>query len=117
MNTKENKKTTNAVGILHRRYIKAHPDRKASLQEERVNAQVAQLIYDLRKKAGLSQKRLAEMIGTTQSVISRLEDSDYNGHSFSMLERITKVLDKQIIIDAVDAETGVVQRSEEVVEM
>ncbi len=34
-----------------------------------------------------------------------------------MLERITKVLDKQIIIDAVDAETGMVQRSEEVVEM
>lgn len=117
MNTKENKKTTNAVGILHRRYIKNHPDRKASLQEERVNAQVAQLIYDLRKEAGISQKQLAEMIGTTQSVISRLEDSDYDGHSFSMLERITKVLNKQIIIDAVDAETGMGQRSEEVVEV
>ena len=102
MSIKENKKTTDAVTILHRRYIKDQPDRKASLQKERVNAQVAQLIYDLRKEAGLSQKQLAEMIGTTQSVISRLEDSDYDGHSLSMLEKITKALDKQIKIDTVD---------------
>ena len=41
-----------------------------------------------RTEAGLSQKELAEMIGTTQSVISRLEDADYEGHSLSMLSRI-----------------------------
>ena len=33
----------------------------------------------------LPQKELAELIGTTQSVISRLEDADYEGHSLSML--------------------------------
>ena len=38
--------------------------------------------------AGLSQKELAALIGTTQSVISRLEDSDYGGRSLTMLERI-----------------------------
>ncbi|NIM16785.1 MAG: XRE family transcriptional regulator [Candidatus Aminicenantes bacterium] len=91
----------NAVKVLHRRYIKDQPERKASLQEERINAQVAQLIYDLRKDAGLTQQQLAKMVGTTQSVISRLEDSDYDGHSLTMLERIAKALNSRIIIQAV----------------
>jgi len=33
-----------------------------------------QLIYDLRTEAGLSQRELADRTGTTQSVISRLEE-------------------------------------------
>ena len=33
---------------------------------------LGQLIYDLRTAAGLSQRELAERMGTTQSVISRL---------------------------------------------
>jgi len=97
-----NKKNANAVEILHRRYIKDQPERKASIQHERINAQVAQLIYDLRKEAGLSQRQLAEMIGTTQSVISRLEDADYEGHSFSMLEKITRVLNRRVRIEAIN---------------
>ena len=35
---------------------------------------LGQLIYDLRTAAGLSQRELAERMGTTQSVISRLEE-------------------------------------------
>ena len=97
-----NKKTANAVNILHRRHIKGQPEREASLQNERVSAQVAQLIYDLRKNAGLSQKQLAELIGTTQSVISRLEDSDYEGHSLSMLDKIARALNKQVKINVVE---------------
>lgn len=96
------KKTANAVKILHNRYVEDKPGRKASLQEERVNAQVARLIFSLRKDAGLSQKQLAEMIETTQSVISRLEDADYEGHSLSVLEKITSALNKRLIIGAVD---------------
>jgi hypothetical protein len=30
-------------------------------------------------------------VGTTQSVIARLEDAEYTGHSLSMLERIAAV--------------------------
>ena len=96
---REEKKTANAVKILHHRYIKDQPERKAAIREERINAQVAQLIYDLRKEAGLNQKQLATMIGTTQSVISRLEDADYGGHSLSMLEKITKALNRRIRIE------------------
>lgn len=89
---------TDAVGILHKRYIERDPERKASLEVERVNAEVARLIYELRKDAGLSQKELAESVGTTQSVISRLEDADYDGHSLSMLNRITKALNRRLTV-------------------
>jgi DNA-binding XRE family transcriptional regulator len=61
-------------------------------EEARVNAAVAQLIYEARNKAGLSQSELAERIGTKQSVISRLEDADYEGHSLSMLQRIAAAM-------------------------
>lgn len=101
-------KTENAVKILHRRYIKEQPERKASIQQERINAQVAQLIYDLRKEAGISQSQLAEMIGTTQSVISRLEDVDYEGHSFSMLEKITRALNRRVRIEAVNENSNTI---------
>ena len=90
--------TTNAVEILHRRYIGDDAERKTSLQAERVNAEVAQMICDLRQEAGITQKELADLIGTTQSVISRLEDADYNGHSLSMLSRIAKALNKRLTV-------------------
>lgn len=86
------KKNSDALKILHNRYIKNDPAREASLERERVNAQVARTIYELRKDAGLSQGELAELVETTQSVISRLEDADYDGHSLTMLQRIAKAL-------------------------
>jgi len=92
------KKITSASEVLRRRYIGDDPERKASIEAERVNAHVARMIYDLRGDAGLSQKELAELIGTTQSVISRLESADYEGHSLSMLNRIAKALNKKLTV-------------------
>ncbi len=100
-------KTTNAVEILHRRYIKDDAERKASVQEERVNAEVARLIHDLRKDAGLTQKELAELIGTTQSVVSRLEDADYDGHSLSMLHRVAEALKQRLTVEMTAADPDV----------
>ena len=45
-------------------------------------------IYALRKAAGLSQRALADLVGTTASVICRLEDAEFEGHSLAMLHRI-----------------------------
>jgi len=89
---KANKKTSDAVKILHERYYRGKPKREAALQQERINAEVAQAIYDLRQKAGLSQRQLARLVGTTASVICRLEDADYDGHSLTMLQRIASAL-------------------------
>lgn len=86
------RKTKNASKILHDRYIKNDPVKIASLKKEHINAEIAAEIYRLRTKVGMSQKQLAELIGTTQSVISRVEDSDYTGHSLEMLNRIASAL-------------------------
>ena len=87
----ETKKTRDTVAILDR--MAGDSPRLHQLTEAaRVNAAVAQLIYAARNKAGLSQAELADRIGTKQSVISRLEDADYEGHSLSMLHRIAAAL-------------------------
>jgi len=70
-----------------------------------VNAEAAQIIYDLREEAELTQKELADLIGTTQSVISRLEDADYDGHSLSMLIRIATAFNKYVNISVSDRKT------------
>lgn len=77
------------------------PQLQQMYNEATVNAHVAQLIYDARTSAGLSQTELAKLIGTTQSVISRLEDADYEGHSLSMLSRIAQALGREVKIDFV----------------
>ena len=96
---KKRSKTNDGLEILHRRYYEGKPERLESLQEEREHAEVARKIYDLRKEAGFTQKELAERVGTTPSVISRLEAADYEGHSFTMLRRIAAALDKKVRIE------------------
>ena len=92
------RKTTDAVEILHRRYYEGKPERLAALEEARANDEVARKINALRRDAGLSQRELAKLVGTTASVICRLEDADYDGHSLAMLRRIAAALDKRIEI-------------------
>ncbi|NLX95360.1 MAG: helix-turn-helix transcriptional regulator [Rhodopirellula sp.] len=91
-------KRTSAVEVLRNRYVKNDPKRKASVAAERLNAEIARLLHDMRTEAGLTQGQLAELVGTTQSVISRLEDSDYDGHSLSMLSRIAEALHKKLSV-------------------
>ena len=95
------KKTDKGVKILHDRYIGGDPKRKESLEEERLNAQVARTIHQMRVESGMTQKQLADLIGTTQSVISRLEDADYEGHSLSMVSRISEALERQVRVQLV----------------
>jgi ribosome-binding protein aMBF1 (putative translation factor) len=92
------KHTIDAVEILQQRFFKGQPERLKVLEEARADDEVARKIFELRKKAGLTQAQLAKMIGTTASVISRLEDADYEGHSLAMLRRIAAALDKRVEI-------------------
>ena len=98
MHTKlERPKTTDAVQILDT-MVGNDPTLQKLVQDARLNARVAQRLYELRTKAKLSQAELARKVGTTQSVISRLEDADYEGHSLTMLQRIAAALDQQLDI-------------------
>ena len=90
--------TTNVIDIMHRRYFEGRPQRLAALEEARASAEVAREIHSLRENAGLTQAQLAKLVGTTPSVISRLEDADYQGHSLSMLRRIAAALNRRVEI-------------------
>ena len=92
------KPNSSALQYSYARYIKGQPEREASFEEELVNTEVARKLYDLRTKAGLSQRELAKRAGTTASVICRLEDADYEGHSLGMLKHIAAALDKSVEI-------------------
>jgi DNA-binding XRE family transcriptional regulator len=98
------RKITDGVEILDRRYIRNDPEMKKMVEEEFEKLQIGQQIYDLRKEANLTQDELADMVGTTGSVISRLESAEYDGHSLKMLERIAVALGKKVAISIVDRE-------------
>ena len=99
---KKRRTTTDALQIIHNIFYKGRPKRLAALEQARINDVVARQIYDLRTRAGLTQRQLASRVGTTASVICRLEDADYDGHSLSMLKRIAAALDKRLEIRFVD---------------
>ena len=90
-------KTSDAVEILKRRAAKDAKLREL-YEEEKINLQAATAIRQAREAAGLTQGQLAEKIGTTQSVISRLEDADYEGHTLKMLEKIAEALEQRVVI-------------------
>lgn len=90
--------TTDATKLLHRRYYEMSPARALELETARLNAAIAREIYALRKKARLTQEQLARLVGTTGSVISRLEDDDYEGHSLKMLQRICAAMNYHVEI-------------------
>lgn len=92
------KLNSKASQFIYNRYIAGDPTREMAYEEEVTNAEIARKIYDLRMKAGLTQQQLADRVGTTKSAISRLEDSDYAGHSLSMLRRIAGTLGKRVEI-------------------
>jgi DNA-binding XRE family transcriptional regulator len=89
---------TDAVEILHRRFYERKPGRLKKLEEARANEEIARKIHDLRTAAGLTQTQLAKLVGTTASVICRLEDADYEGHSLAMLRRIGAALHQRVEI-------------------
>jgi len=87
-----------ALEFAYNRYIGKDKKKAEAFEAELANADVARKIYDLRTRAGLTQSELAKLVGTTASVISRLEDADYEGHSLAMLRRIAAALNKRVEI-------------------
>lgn len=92
-----------ALEFAYNRYVGKDKHKAEAFEAELANADVARKIYDLRSQAGLTQRELAKLVGTTASVISRLEDVDYDGHSLAMLRRIAAALNKRVEIRFVTA--------------
>lgn len=54
---------------------------------------IANQLRSVRTNAGLSHLQLAKRIGTTASTVSRFEDTEFNGHSLFILDRLADALD------------------------
>src|SRR5580698_10597532 len=93
-------KNKDALDQVIEKFVGGDPERQAMLDEEIVNVEAAQLVYQLRKRAGLSQRELAKKVGTTASVICRMEQADYEG-SLAMLRRIAGALNRRLELRAV----------------
>jgi DNA-binding XRE family transcriptional regulator len=96
--TKKLEIAADAVEMIYKRLYAGKPERISGLEEARANDEIARKIFALRTKAGLTQAQLGKLIGTTASVICRLEDADYEGHSLAMLRRIAAALNQRVEI-------------------
>jgi transcriptional regulator with XRE-family HTH domain len=86
-------------GIVEERNRKSATYRKAFERTLHL-IDLALLVREMRENARLTQAELAKKIGTTQSVIARLEDAEYEGHSLTMLERIATACGVALMIRA-----------------
>ena len=93
-------RTTDAVEILHRRYVTGDPEMEALLKTERINAEIAAQLYHLRTASGLSQRELADQTGLPVSIIDSHENADYVGHALTVFRQIVALLDKRAQISA-----------------
>jgi DNA-binding XRE family transcriptional regulator len=92
------KASNDALEVLQRRFYTGKPHRQKNLETARANDEIARRLTEMRAEAGLTQTELAKLIGTTASVISRLEDANYQGHSLALLRRIAGALNRRVEI-------------------
>ncbi len=95
--TKARRITRDGLKILDK-IFGVDPQAEVWNEEFAEQAEVAEVLYAARTAAKLTQAQLAKKVGTTQQVISQLEDADYQGHSLSMLRRIAAALDRRVEI-------------------
>ncbi len=98
-------KTKDAIAILDHL---TGDDRELQemIAQETTNAQVAATICQVRAKARLTQEQLAALVGTTQPIIARLEQGDYQGDPVSMLHRIATAVNRRVEIRLVGTKSS-----------
>ncbi len=95
------KKRLSSDGLqwAYNKYIRDDPEMVQFFEEELLKAEIARQIYDLRNQAGLSPEELSELVGTSASVITNIEESDYyEGDYLSIVLRIATALKKRVDI-------------------
>ncbi len=95
---RKTKSSTSATEIIHRSFYSGHPDRLARLEKARQQVSLGDQIRRAREEANLTQAQLAEIIDSSPSAISRLEDADYEGYSVRTLRKIADAVHMQLSI-------------------
>lgn len=82
------------------------PDFRARFEAADHAWDIALQLATLRQARGLTQKQVAELLGTKQQAIARLEDPSYSGHSLSMVRRYIEALGASLDVVVVPAENS-----------
>ena len=83
-----------------KKIINSDPEVVKALQENEFEYQVIREFIKARLEKNITQKQLADLVGTQQSNISRLESGNYNP-SLDFLHKVAKALDKRIQLNLV----------------
>lgn len=83
-------KTISSTSLLKKQMQNNKFKKEYDLLEEEF--ELAREIIQLRIKASLTQKQLAELAGTSQPAIARLESGSYKNVSLAFLRRVGKAL-------------------------
>src|SRR5688572_22772190 len=67
-------------------------DYRYAYAESFLNSSIATQIAVIREQRELTQEKLAELTGTKQTGISRIENSNYSGWSIKMLKKVARAL-------------------------
>jgi len=107
---KPQRTTTDAVTIIHRRFVEGKPALEAYLVEELERILIGNQIYGLRTKAGMTQAALARKVGVKAAEIDRLENADYEGHPLPTLRKIASTFGMRIELNFVPVENRKTKR-------
>jgi DNA-binding XRE family transcriptional regulator len=95
-----------ALRSLYDQCYRNDPERQVSLEREFLNAEVARNLYELRRELGLTQEALAQQAGIDVLVIADLEESDFEGNSLEILEKICSTFGKRVELSYVGPVSG-----------
>jgi transcriptional regulator with XRE-family HTH domain len=77
------------------------PARRRGYERAGRTIRLATEIRELREKRGLSQRELAERLGTTQSAVARLEAGNVSP-SLPTLDKVAEALGVELVVSFVD---------------
>jgi len=78
--------------------FQVNPTVEKNFYRELFKLRIGDQIKELRRKKGLNQSELAELVGTSQSTIARLENPDNFSYSLKTLLKIAEALDMELVI-------------------
>jgi ribosome-binding protein aMBF1 (putative translation factor) len=82
------------------------PARRRGYERAGRTIRLAMEIHGLREKRGLSQRELAERLGTTQSAIARLEAGNVSP-SLPTLDKVAEALGVELVVSFVDLDNRI----------
>ena len=96
-----NQTTSDGLEILYNRYYKDNPTRQLELEKARLDDEIARELIKLKERYHLSNQDLAKLINREESVIEALENADYDGDSFLLLNLMATALKMKIKFELV----------------